>query len=95
MAEEKSPKHVPERRCVSCGQHFPKDRMIRVLRTPAGTPVIDETGRGDGRGAYLCGSKACLLSAKKSRRLERALSVRLPEELYGRLEELCGDNTEQ
>ncbi|MBP5231577.1 MAG: YlxR family protein [Clostridia bacterium] len=84
-AELTAGRHIPERKCVSCGGHFPKSALIRVVRTADGKAEIDLTGKADGRGAYLCTDPKCLAAAKKARRLERALSVRLPEDLYDRL----------
>ena len=38
-------KRIPERRCVGCGEHFPKSELVRVLRTPEGEIVLDLTGK--------------------------------------------------
>ena len=48
---------------------------------------LDLTGKKPGRGAYLCLDAQCLKQARKSRRLERAFSCKIPEEVYQRLEE--------
>ena len=40
-----SVKKVPVRRCVGCGEHFPKAELVRVLRTPEGEVVLDLTGK--------------------------------------------------
>ena len=48
---------------------------------------LDLTGKKPGRGAYLCRDAQCLRLARKSRRLERAFSCKIPEEVYQRLEE--------
>lgn len=77
---------MPIRRCTGCGQHFEKNTLIRILRTPEGEIVIDETGKKSGRGAYICKSAECLKKAKKSRRLEAGLDCRVPDEVYDRLE---------
>ena len=45
MAEAKK---VPVRRCVGCGEHFPKNTLIRVLRTPSGEIVLDLHGKASG-----------------------------------------------
>ena len=57
----------------------PKKELIRVVRTPEGEIVADETGRKNGRGAYLCRSEACLNKALKIRALDRALEQPLSE----------------
>jgi predicted RNA-binding protein YlxR (DUF448 family) len=77
----------PIRRCTGCGEHFPKQTLIRVLRTPEGEIVLDESGKKSGRGAYICKSAACFKKARKAKRLESSLDCRIPDEVYDRLEE--------
>ena len=72
-------KKVPMRMCVACREMKPKKELIRVVRTPEGEIVADETGRKNGRGAYLCRAEACFNKAVKTRALERALEQPLSE----------------
>ena len=87
------PKKTPMRQCAGCGQMKPKKELVRLVRAPQkeeGQPpevTLDLTGKKPGRGAYLCRDAQCLKQARKSRRLERAFSCKLPEEVYARLEE--------
>ena len=67
------------RMCVACREMKSKKELIRVVRTPEGEIVADETGRKNGRGAYLCRSEACLNKALKIRALDRALEQPLTE----------------
>lgn len=76
----------PVRMCVGCREHMPKKELIRIVRTPAGEIVADAKGKTSGRGAYICRKAACLQKARKSRALERALSVHIDLETYGTLE---------
>ncbi|MBR5143592.1 MAG: YlxR family protein [Clostridia bacterium] len=78
---------VPTRRCTGCGEHFPKNTLIRVLRTPDEQVILDLTGKKSGRGAYICKSASCLKKARKSRRIELSLKCTISEELYERMEE--------
>ena len=80
-------KKIPVRRCVGCGEHFPKTDLVRVLRTPDGEVVLDLTGKKSGRGAYICKKAACLKKAQKSKRLETSLECTIPGEVYDRMEE--------
>ena len=80
-------KKIPTRRCVGCGEHLPKNTLIRVLRTPEGEIVLDLVGKRSGRGAYICRSLSCFKKAQKSRRLESSLECKIPEEVYARMEE--------
>ena len=56
------------RACMGCGERKPKQELIRIVRTPDGNFVIDETGKTPGRGAYLCKNKACLEKQRKPAR---------------------------
>ena len=87
MQEKKTEKKLPVRRCTGCGEHCPKNTLIRVLRTPEGETVLDLTGKRSGRGAYICKSRECLKKARKSRRLESALECSISDEIYARMEE--------
>lgn len=82
-----SQKKIPVRRCVGCGEHFPKVELVRVLRTPDGEITLDLTGKKSGRGAYICKKAACLKKARKSKRIETSLECHIPEEVYNRMEE--------
>lgn len=90
MAENKQPvkvKKIPQRKCVGCGEGFPKPELIRVVRLPDGSITLDFTGKKSGRGAYLCKNIQCLKKARKSNRLERNLEVTIPDDIYAALEE--------
>jgi predicted RNA-binding protein YlxR (DUF448 family) len=54
--------------------------LIRLVRTPEGQLVIDETGKQNGRGAYLCRQKACWEAALKGQQLSRALKMDIGKE---------------
>ena len=83
-------KKVPMRMCVACREMKPKKELIRVVRTPEGEIVADETGRKNGRGAYLCRAEACFNKAVKTKALEHPLS----EEAAAYLRQVifCGGN---
>ena len=85
--QPKAPRKLPTRRCVGCGEHFPKNTLIRVVRSPEGEISLDFVGKKAGRGAYVCKNAECLAKAHKSHRLEAAFSVRIDESVYASLEE--------
>jgi predicted RNA-binding protein YlxR (DUF448 family) len=87
MAEIRPQKKLPTRKCTGCGEHFPKNTLIRVLRTPEGEIMLDLKGKVSGRGAYICKNAACLKKARKARRIEQALECSIPEEVYARMEQ--------
>ena len=89
---ETTVKKIPTRRCTGCGEHFPKNTLIRVLRTPEGDVILDLTGKKSGRGAYICKSASCLKKARKSKRIESSLECSVSDEIYNRMEEeLAGE----
>ncbi|MGC9399988.1 MAG: RNase P modulator RnpM [Anaerolineae bacterium] len=77
---KKSKGHIPERTCVACRAKRPKRELIRLVRTPEKTVLVDESGKRNGRGAYLCPRRACWERALKQGSLERALKTTLTEE---------------
>ena len=81
------PKPIPQRQCVGCREKKPTPDLIRVVRAPDGAISLDARGKAAGRGAYLCGRPECLKKARKSRAIERALSVTVPETVYDQLEQ--------
>ena len=83
----KTPKKPPMRHCTGCGAELPKGELIRVLRSPEGVISIDETGKGAGRGAYLCKKASCLQIARKSGKLHRSLNTVISDEIYEKLQE--------
>ena len=79
-------KKIPLRQCVGCGEMKNKKEMMRVLKTPEDEIILDLTGKKNGRGAYLCVSRECLLKARKNKGLERSFKMSIPNEVYERLE---------
>ena len=91
MQKNQKPKKIPERQCLGCNEHKPKKELLRVVRTPEGEIVLDFTGKKSGRGAYICRDVACLKKARKSRRIDRALEVNVPDEVYDGMESELSD----
>lgn len=80
-------KKVPLRKCTGCGEMKPKKELVRVVKIPEGEISLDPTGKMNGRGAYLCKDPQCLRKAQKSKRIEKALSCTVPDEIYNKLEQ--------
>ena len=79
-------KKIPQRQCMGCRERKAKREMIRVVRGVDGTVSLDFGGKMSGRGAYVCPDLNCLKKALRSKALDRALEVTIPEEIYQRLE---------
>ena len=80
-----STKRIPQRMCIGCGACKDKRELIRVIRTPEDEITLDDTGKKNGRGAYLCRSTECLNKAKKSKGLERSFKMPIPAGVYEEL----------
>ncbi len=65
-------KHRPQRSCVICRAKRDK-RMLTRLVFEQGKLRIDESGKMNGRGAYLCASANCWRQAAARPVLNRAL----------------------
>ncbi len=89
-------KKIPTRKCTGCGEMKPKRELVRVVKAPdtkdengeiisAGEVSLDLTGKKPGRGAYVCRSRECLNKAIKARRLERAFSQAIPQEIFDKM----------
>ena len=59
---------------------------MRVLKTPENTVIFDDTGKKNGRGAYVCPSVECFRNAWKTKAFERSLDISIPEEVYDDIE---------
>ena len=80
-------KKIPERRCVGCMNSFPKQELIRIVRSSDGEISLDTTGKKAGRGAYICHDPDCLKKAVKAKRLEKNFECEIPNEIISALEE--------
>ena len=80
-------KKIPMRQCVGCGEMKGKKEMMRVLRSAEDDSIcLDITGKKNGRGAYLCKNRDCLIKARKNKGLERSFKINIPNEVYDTLE---------
>lgn len=75
----------PMRKCVVSQEQFPKKDLLRIVLTPENTVEIDETGRKNGRGAYLAKRLDIIEAAKKTRALDRALKTKVDDSFYDEL----------
>ena len=78
-------KKIPMRSCVITREKLPKKELIRVVRTPEGNIIIDESGKSNGRGAYLKRDLEVIAKAKKSKVLNSILEVEVPDSRYEEL----------
>ena len=89
-----TPKKIPMRKCLGCGEMFPKKELLRVVKTKTGEDEngkeaylisLDKTGKAAGRGAYICKKAECLEKAVKAKRLQRAFECQIPDEIFQKM----------
>jgi len=78
-------KKIPMRSCVVTKEKLEKKDLIRIVRTPLGEIIIDESGKANGRGAYLKKEKEVFKRAQKSKILNKVLEVEIPDTIFEEL----------
>jgi len=63
---------APQRTCIGCRKVRPKAALLRLTRAADGRVEVDEGGRAEGRGAYVCPDPGCLAKALHAGRLGHA-----------------------
>lgn len=85
-------KKIPMRMCSVTRERFPKQELIRVVKTPEGEVKIDLTGKLNGHGAYIKKDLEVILKAKKTKALSHALECEIPENVFEELENILKNN---
>ena len=75
-------KKIPMRSCVVSHEKCEKKDLLRIVRTPEKEIIIDETGKANGRGAYLKKNEEVIKKAKQTKVLEKVLEVSIPDSIY-------------
>ena len=75
-------KKIPLRTCVVTKEKLEKKDLLRVVKDNEGNVFVDETGKANGRDAYIKKDISVLEQAKKSKALDRHLETTISEEVY-------------
>ena len=81
---------IPMRSCVVTREKYPKGELLRIVRTPEGEVKIDEIGKMNGKGAYIKKDIMVLEKAKKTKALNRALEIEIPDNIYDEIRSKIG-----
>lgn len=73
---------IPMRTCVITKESLPKQELLRIVRTPDHEVKVDETGKLNGKGAYIKKDLAVLEKAIKTKILEKRLECKIEESVY-------------
>ena len=81
-------KKIPMRSCCVTREKLPKQELVRVVKTPEDTVIVDLTGKANGRGAYLKKDSEVILKAKKSKVLNKHLEAEVSSSVFEELKNL-------
>ena len=73
---------IPLRTCVVTKEQLPKKDLLRIVRTKEGEVLVDETGKVNGRGAYIKKDLEVLERAIKGKVLEKKLEIKIDDSVY-------------
>ena len=72
--------------CVVCRERKAKRELLRAVLFKDGAISFDESGKGQGRGAYVCKSGGCVSKLAKQRGLNRSFKRETGQEIYREFE---------
>ena len=75
------------RTCIGCGEVHDKKTMIRIVKDLQGIIKADDTGRANGRGAYICLNEDCLEKAVKKQALNKAFNMQVSKDTVSEVSE--------
>ena len=81
-------KNIPQRTCCVCRTQKNKNELLRIVKDKNNTIKVDETGKQFGRGAYICYDIECFEKAKKSKKIENALEIKIDDEIYEQIKNI-------
>lgn len=81
-------KKIPLRKCIVTKERFPKKDLVRIVKNKEGQIFVDETGKANGRGAYINLSKSTIKKAKDKKILSRVFESEIDDLIFEELLEL-------
>ena len=84
-------KKIPMRTCVVTHERFPKQELLRIVRTPEGLVKADLGGKLNGHGAYIKKDEETLNKAIKNKALERHLECSISDDVYEEIRKIINN----
>ena len=81
-------KNIPQRTCTVCRTQKNKNELLRIVKNKENIIKVDENGKEQGRGAYICYDIDCLEKAIKAKKLEKALEIKINNEIYEQIKDI-------
>ena len=84
-------KKIPMRTCVVSNERFPKNELLRIVKTPENEVKPDLTGKLNGHGAYIKKDIETLEKAIKNKALERHLEIKIDDSVYEEIRKIINN----
>ncbi len=79
------------RMCIACRAMKDKRDLLRIVKDKTGEISVDNTGKKNGRGAYICKDEECLKKLEKQKLLNKTFKTNVDDEVYKKIrEEIVG-----
>ena len=75
-----------QRMCVVCKARRNKSDLIRIENVNCEATISDKKSDGT-RGVYFCFDQSCIQKGEKTKVLNRALKIDVPQEFYGKIKD--------
>nr|WP_072537774.1 YlxR family protein [Anaerococcus mediterraneensis] len=76
----------PQRKCIVCGKLSDKKDLLRIVKNKEEGILIDESGKVNGRGAYVCKNEECIKGLRRTNKLNQAFKMKIEDDIYEELE---------
>ena len=81
-------KNIPQRTCTVCRTQKNKNELLRIVKNKENIIKVDKNGKEQGRGAYICYDIDCLEKAIKTKKIEKALEIKINNEIYEQIKDI-------
>lgn len=82
----KKTRKIPQRKCIVCGELKDKGDLLRIVKNKEEGILIDESGKVNGRGAYVCKNEECIRGLRRTNKLNQAFKMKIEDDIYEELE---------
>ena len=81
-------KKIPLRKCIVTREQLEKEFLVRIVRDKENNIFVDESGRMNGRGAYIKKDIEVLDKAIERNVLGRTFKTDIPDSIYEEIKEI-------
>ena len=71
--------------CIACREMKDKRELLRIVKDKEGNIFVDESGKQNGRGAYVCKSKDCIDKLQKQKLLNKTFKTNIDDAVYEKI----------